>query len=178
MIVYSVIICTCRIVFCKLYKFHIISVCVLDTQSCLSLVIPWTVACQAPLSMEFSSQGYRSGLPFHPPSYYLCIYYLGFWIEGYDDPQNDATRTILSILSSISQKWFALLALTRTMILYRCLMDALGIWHSRFLRVLPGILFQILISFELLLEFANFFWIYRAFFLQFFCSEICPSNTK
>ena len=145
--------------------------CVLDTQSCLTLVIPWTVACQAPLSMEFSSQGYRSGLPFHPPSYYLCIYYLGFLIEGYDDPQNDATRTILSILSSISRKWFALLALTLTMILYRCLMDALGIWHSRFFRVLPGILFQILISFELLLEFANFFWIYRAFFLQWDLSQ-------
>ena len=24
---------------------------------------PWTVACQAPLSMEFSRQEYRSGLP-------------------------------------------------------------------------------------------------------------------
>ena len=24
---------------------------------------PWTVACQAPLSMEFSRQGYWSGLP-------------------------------------------------------------------------------------------------------------------
>ena len=30
-------------------------------------VIPWTVALQAPLSMEFSWQEYRSGLPF-PPS--------------------------------------------------------------------------------------------------------------
>ena len=40
MIVYSVIICTCKIVFCKLYKFHIICVCVLDTQSCLTLVDP------------------------------------------------------------------------------------------------------------------------------------------
>ena len=26
--------------------------------------IPWTVACQALLSMEFSRQDYRSGLPF------------------------------------------------------------------------------------------------------------------
>ena len=25
---------------------------------------PWTVACQAPLFMEFSRQEYRSGLPF------------------------------------------------------------------------------------------------------------------
>ena len=28
---------------------------------------PWTVAHQAPLSMKFSSQEYRSGLPFPPP---------------------------------------------------------------------------------------------------------------
>ena len=28
---------------------------------------PWTVACQAPLSMEFSRQEYRSGLPYPPP---------------------------------------------------------------------------------------------------------------
>ena len=29
--------------------------------------IPWNVARQAPLSMEFSRQEYRSGLPFPPP---------------------------------------------------------------------------------------------------------------
>ena len=29
--------------------------------------IPWTVACQAPLSMGFSRQGYKSGLPFSSP---------------------------------------------------------------------------------------------------------------
>ena len=28
---------------------------------------PWTIACQAPLSMGFSSQEYWSGLPFPPP---------------------------------------------------------------------------------------------------------------
>ena len=28
---------------------------------------PWTVACQAPLSMEFSMQEYWSGLPFPTP---------------------------------------------------------------------------------------------------------------
>ena len=27
----------------------------------------WTVACQSPLSQEFSRQEYRSGLPFHTP---------------------------------------------------------------------------------------------------------------
>ena len=32
-----------------------------------SLVTPWTVARQAPLSMEFSRQEYWSGLPFSSP---------------------------------------------------------------------------------------------------------------
>ena len=32
-------------------------------QSCLTLVIPWMVACQAPLSVELSRQEYLSGLP-------------------------------------------------------------------------------------------------------------------
>ena len=35
---------------------------------CVQLfVIPRTVACQAPLSMEFFRQEYRSGLPIPPP---------------------------------------------------------------------------------------------------------------
>ena len=34
---------------------------------CPTLVIPWTVACQAPLSMGFSRQEYWSGLPFPSP---------------------------------------------------------------------------------------------------------------
>ena len=33
----------------------------------LLFVIPWTVAHQAPLSMEFSMQEYWSGLPFPSP---------------------------------------------------------------------------------------------------------------
>ena len=39
----------------------------LVTESCLTLVTPWTVACQAPLSMGFLRQEYWSGLPFPPP---------------------------------------------------------------------------------------------------------------
>ena len=39
-------------------------VCVLVTQSFPALWDPLTVACQAPLSMEFSKQEYWSGLPF------------------------------------------------------------------------------------------------------------------
>ena len=39
----------------------------LVTKSCLTLVTPWTVACQAPLFMGFSRQEYWSGLPFPSP---------------------------------------------------------------------------------------------------------------
>ena len=41
--------------------------CGLVTKSCLTSVMPWTVTCQAPLSMGFSRQGYWSGLPFPSP---------------------------------------------------------------------------------------------------------------
>ena len=37
-------------------------------QSCLTLCNPWTVSCQAPLSMKFSRQDYWSGLPFSSPN--------------------------------------------------------------------------------------------------------------
>ena len=36
-------------------------------QSCPTLAILWTVACQALLSMGFSKQEYWSGFPFSPP---------------------------------------------------------------------------------------------------------------
>ena len=36
----------------------------LVTKSCPTLAIPWTVACQALLSMGFSRQEYWNGLPF------------------------------------------------------------------------------------------------------------------
>ena len=39
----------------------------LVTKLCPTLAIPWTVACQAPLSMGFSRQEYWSGLPFPSP---------------------------------------------------------------------------------------------------------------
>ena len=39
----------------------------LATKSCPTLVTPWTVACQAPLSMGFSRQEYWSVLPFPSP---------------------------------------------------------------------------------------------------------------
>ena len=39
----------------------------LVTKLCLTLATPWTVACQAPLSMGFSRQEYWTGLPFPSP---------------------------------------------------------------------------------------------------------------
>ena len=39
----------------------------LVAKSCPTLVIPWTVAFQAPLSMGFSRQEYWSGFPFPSP---------------------------------------------------------------------------------------------------------------
>ena len=39
----------------------------LVAKSCLTLATPWTVACQAPLSMGFSRQKYWSELPFPSP---------------------------------------------------------------------------------------------------------------
>ena len=45
----------------------IIMLKVLVTQSCLTLCTLWTVAHQAPLSMEFSRQEYWSRLPFLSP---------------------------------------------------------------------------------------------------------------
>ena len=44
-----------------------LTVCV-DVLSCGRLFVTlWTVACQVPLSMEFSRQEYWSGLPFPSP---------------------------------------------------------------------------------------------------------------
>ena len=40
----------------------------LVTQLYTTLCDPWTVACQAPLSMRFSGKEYWSGLPFLPPA--------------------------------------------------------------------------------------------------------------
>ena len=45
-----------------------VCVCVCELLSCVQLfATPWTVARQAPLSMEFSRQEYWSGLPFPSP---------------------------------------------------------------------------------------------------------------
>ena len=50
------------IVLCEYYLF------LLAVLSCVRFFMtPWTVACQAPLSMEISRQEYWSGLPFPSP---------------------------------------------------------------------------------------------------------------
>ena len=51
--------------------FRNFSVCILKAKvSDFHTASPWTVACLAPLSMEFSRQEYWSGLPFPSP---VCI---------------------------------------------------------------------------------------------------------
>ena len=42
-------------------------VCALSLSHVPLFVTPWTIACQAPLSMGFPRQEYWSGLPFPPP---------------------------------------------------------------------------------------------------------------
>ena len=45
-----------------------LSVRMCERFSCVQhFATPWTIACQAPLSMKFSSQEYGSGLPCSPP---------------------------------------------------------------------------------------------------------------
>ena len=56
--------------FFKFFYFlaEFIDVCVFAAQSCSTLCDPMDyIACQAPLSMEFSRQEYWSGLPFPSP---------------------------------------------------------------------------------------------------------------
>ena len=54
--------------FIKIHAFSSLCVCVLRLLSYVQLFVTlWTVAHQAPLSMEFSSQECRSGLPYFAP---------------------------------------------------------------------------------------------------------------
>ena len=56
---------------CKMgiLKVFIVVMCVYLLRCVRLFVTPWTVAHQAPRLMEFSSQGYWSGLPFPTPEY-------------------------------------------------------------------------------------------------------------
>ena len=55
------------IYFCIRINCVCVCVCVCVLSRVQLFVTPWTVAHQAPLSMEFSRQKYWSGLPFPPP---------------------------------------------------------------------------------------------------------------
>ena len=46
---------------------HDFCCCCFVTKSCRLFATPWTVVCQAPLSMGFPIQEYRHGLPFPSP---------------------------------------------------------------------------------------------------------------
>ena len=46
---------------------NLTQMCAKSLQLYLTLLAPWTVACQAPLPMELSRQEYWSGLPFPSP---------------------------------------------------------------------------------------------------------------
>ena len=50
----------------------------LFVKSCLTLVTPWNVACQAPLSIEFPRQVHWSGLPF--PSLAHRLHRVSFFV--------------------------------------------------------------------------------------------------
>ena len=54
------------VVFPSLVALHVVCMLIRSFVSD-SLATPWTVAHQAPLSMEFPKQEYWSGLPFPPP---------------------------------------------------------------------------------------------------------------
>ena len=62
-------------------QLNMLCVCQLLSRDLL-FAIPWTVACQSPLSMELSRQEYWSGLPF--PSPYLNI--VKIYLLTYDKP--------------------------------------------------------------------------------------------
>ena len=50
----------------------------LIAKSCLTLAILWTVACQVPLSMEFSNQEYWSGLSCPSPGDLPLLLFIDF----------------------------------------------------------------------------------------------------
>ena len=62
-----------------------VCVCVCVCLSCVRLfTTPWTVTCQAPLSMEFSRQEYWSGLPCPSPEQIVKLSFKGInrWCES------------------------------------------------------------------------------------------------
>ena len=70
--------------------------------SCVQLfVAPWTIAHQAPLSMEFSRQDYWSGLPFHTYLSLISVQPL-CCVQLFATPWTAALQSSLSITNSWS----------------------------------------------------------------------------
>ena len=62
-------------------------------------VTPWTVACQASLSMGFPRQEYWSGLPFPPPGN-SCVFCIGRWILYHCVTWEAPTEKLIDVISS------------------------------------------------------------------------------
>ena len=92
----------------KPYFWWCSSVCCVLAQSCLTLATPWTIACQAPLSVKFSRQEYWSELPFPSPGYLLY-------------PETEPTSLVSPLLAggyfSIWTTWEACLSILFPLIL-------------------------------------------------------------
>ena len=77
-------VCVCIYIYIYIYTHG-----VLVAKSCQTLGTQWTVACQAPLSMGFSRQEHRSGLPFPSPGIYIHIHiYIYIYIYIYTNILN------------------------------------------------------------------------------------------
>ena len=64
----------------------------LVTKLCLTLVTPWTVACQDPLPIRFSRQEYWSGVPFPSPG-------------DHPDPGIEPESPALQVDSPLTEPW-------------------------------------------------------------------------
>ena len=82
------------------------SMCMCVGQSVWIFMTPWTIACQAPLSMRFSRQGYWSELPFPTPGIFLTqglnqqLLHLLCWQAGSlssAPPGKPTERTVLAL---------------------------------------------------------------------------------
>ena len=84
---------------------------------------PWTIACQAPLSMEFSRQEYWSGLPVPSPGDLP-----GAAIEPSPTLQADALPSEPPGKPLDSQRWFHFLSLSEELYLVQLVFIVLAMW--------------------------------------------------
>ena len=87
-------------------RFGIVCVCVQSLSCVRSFVIPWTVACQAPLSVGFPRQEYWSGLPFPSPMHESEKSLSHDWLVA--TPWNAAHQAPLSMGFSRQEYWSGL----------------------------------------------------------------------